>query len=106
MLKEEKEQEITEGMIEIFLAKEGLQEDFHQMISASIVRELAIGQRIVLKGDAEMVEVVQEKGVTETEIEVSEVIEVIEVIEKTETIEETEEIDGIQEKEEIEAIVI
>ena len=103
MQKEEKEQEITEGMIEIFLAKEGLQGDFHQMISASIVRELAIGQRIVLKGDAEMVEVVQEKGVTETEIEVSEVIE---VIEGTETIEETEGIDGIQEKEEIEAIVI
>lgn len=103
MQKEEKEQEITEGMIEIFLAKEGLQGDFHQMISASIVKELAIGQRIVLKEDAEMVEVVQEKGVTETEIEVSEVIE---VIEGTETIEETEGIDGIQEKEEIEAIVI
>lgn len=103
MQKEEKEQGITEGMIEIFLAKEGLQEDFHQMISASIVKELAIGQRIVLKEDAEMVEVVQEKGETETEIEVSEVIE---VIEGTETIEETEGIDGIQEKEEIEAIVI
>jgi len=101
MQKEEKEQEITEGMIEIFLAKEGLQGDFHQMISASIVKELVIGQRIVLKGDAEMVEVVQEKGVTEIEVS-----EVIEVIEGTETIEETEGIDGIQEKEEIEAIVI
>lgn len=93
MQKEEKEQETTEGMIEIFLAKEGLQGDFHQMISASIVKELAIGQRIVLKGDAEIIEVVQDKGVTETEIDVSEVIEVIEVIERTETIEYTEGID-------------
>jgi ACT domain-containing protein len=92
MQREEKEQEITEGMIEIFLAKEGLQEGFHQMISASTVRELAIGQKIVLKEDAEMVEVVQEKEVTGTEIEVSEVIE---AIEETEMIEETEGIDGI-----------
>jgi hypothetical protein len=92
MQKEEKEQEITEGMIEISLAKEGLQGDFHQMISASTVRELAIGQKIVLKEDAEMVEVVQEKEVTGTETEVSEVIE---AIEETEMIEETEGIDGI-----------
>jgi hypothetical protein len=92
MLKEEKEQEITEGMIEIFLAKEGLQEGFHQMISASIVREQAIGLRIVLRGEAEGVEVDQEKEVTEIETEVSEVIEVKEV---TETIEVIEGIDGI-----------
>jgi len=92
MQKEEKEQEITEGMIEISLAKEGLRGDFHQMISASTVRELAIGQKIVLKEDAEMVEVVQEKEVTGTETEVSEVIE---AIEETEMIEETEGIDGI-----------
>ena len=92
MQKEEKEQEIVEGMIEIFLVKEGLQGDFHRMINVSIVRELVIGQRIVLKGDAEMVEVVQEKEVTGTEIEV---LEVIEVTEETETIEETEEIEGI-----------
>jgi ACT domain-containing protein len=62
------------------------------MISASTVRELAIGQKIVLKEDAEMVEVVQEKEVTGTETEVSEVIE---AIEETEMIEETEGIDGI-----------
>jgi hypothetical protein len=92
MQKEENEQEIAEGMIEIFLAKEELQGDFHQMISALIVRELVIGRRIVLKGDAEMAEVVQEIGVKGTEIEVSEVIE---VIEETETIEVIEEIDGI-----------
>lgn len=106
MLKEEKEQEPTEGMIEIFLAKEELLEDFHQMISASIVREQAIGLRIVLREEAEEVEVVQEKEVTGIGTEVSEVIKLIEVIEVTETIEETEGIDEILEKEEIEVIVI
>ena len=112
MQREEKEQEITEGKIEIFLTKEGLKEGFHQMISASIVRELAIGLRIVLRGEAEEVEVVQEKEVIGIGTEVSEVIElielieVIEVIEATEPIEETEGIEEIQEKEEIEVIVI
>ena len=101
MQREEKEQEITEGKIEIFLAKEGLQGGFHQMISASIVRELAIGLRIVLRGEQEEAEVGQETEVIGTEA--SEVIEEIEEIEVIEAIEETEGIAGINQ---IEVIVI
>ena len=110
MQKEEKEQELTEEMKEILVVKEELQEVFHQMISASIVKELVIGLRIVLKKEVEEVEVVQETEETEIEIEVLEEIE-IEVIELTEVTEVTEMIEkevteGIEETEEIAVIVI
>ena len=71
------------------------------MISASTVRGLAIGLRIVLRGEQEEAEVGQETEVIGTEA--SEVIEEIEEIEVIEAIEETEGIAGINQ---IEVIVI
>ena len=99
MQREGREQGIIEGMREI--PREELPEAFHQMISASTVRGLAIGLRIVLRGEQEEAEVGQETEVIG--IEASEVIEEIEEIEVIEAIEETEGIAGINQ---IEVIVI
>ena len=99
MQREGREQGIIEGMREI--PREELPEAFHQMISASTVRGLAIGLRIVLRGEQEEAEVGQETEVIGTEA--SEVIEEIEEIEVIEAIEETEGIAGINQ---IEVIVI
>ena len=99
MQREGREQGIIEGMREI--PREELPEAFHQMISASTVRGLAIGLRIVLRGEQEEAEVGQETEVIGTEA--SEVIEEIEEIEEIEAIEETEGIAGINQ---IEVIVI
>ena len=96
MQREGREQGIIGGMREI--PREELPEAFHQMISASTVRGLAIGLRIVLRGEQEEAEVGQETEVIGTEA--SEVIEEIEVIE---AIEGTEGIAGINQ---IEVIVI
>ena len=99
MQREGREQGIIEGMREI--PREELPEAFHQMISASTVRGLAIGLRIVLRGEQEEAEVGQETEVIGTEA--SEVIEEIEEIEVIEAIEGTEGIAGINQ---IEVIVI
>ena len=99
MQREGREQGIIEGMREI--PREELPEAFHQMISASTVRGLAIGLRIVLRGEQEEEEVGQETEVIGTEA--SEVIEEIEEIEEIEVIEGTEGIAGINQ---IEVIVI
>ena len=99
MQREGREQGIIEGMRES--PREELPEAFHQMISASTVRGLAIGLRIVLRGEQEEAEVGQETEVIGTEA--SEVIEEIEEIEVIEAIEETEGIAGINQ---IEVIVI
>ena len=99
MQREGREQGIIGGMREI--PREELPEAFHQMISASTVRGLAIGLRIVLRGEQEEAEVGQETEVIGTEA--SEVIEEIEEIEVIEAIEETEGIAGINQ---IEVIVI
>ena len=99
MQREGREQGIIEGMREI--PREELPEAFHQMISASTVRGLAIGLRIVLRGEQEEAEVGQETEVIGTEA--SEVIEEIEEIEVIEAIDETEGIAGINQ---IEVIVI
>ena len=96
MQREGREQGIIGGMREI--PREELPEAFHQMISASTVRGLAIGLRIVLRGEQEEAEVGQETEVIGTEA--SEVIEEIEVIE---AIEGTEGLAGINQ---IEVIVI
>jgi hypothetical protein len=99
MQREGREQGIIGGMREI--PREELPEAFHQMISASTVRGLAIGLRIVLRGEQEEAEVGQETEVIGTEA--SEVIEEIEEIEVIEAIEGTEGIAGINQ---IEVIVI
>ena len=99
MQREGREQGIIEGMRAN--PREELPEAFHQMISASTVRGLAIGLRIVLRGEQEEAEVGQETEVIGTEA--SEVIEEIEEIEVIEAIEETEGIAGINQ---IEVIVI
>ena len=99
MQREGREQGIIERMRQI--PREELPEAFHQMISASTVRGLAIGLRIVLRGEQEEAEVGQETEVIGTEA--SEVIEEIEEIEVIEAIEETEGIAGINQ---IEVIVI
>ena len=99
MQREGREQGIIGGMREI--PREELPEAFHQMISASTVRGLAIGLRIVLRGEQEEAEVGQETEVIGTEA--SEVIEEIEEIEEIEAIEGTEGIAGINQ---IEVIVI
>ena len=99
MQREGREQGIIEGPRHP--PREELPEAFHQMISASTVRGLAIGLRIVLRGEQEEAEVGQETEVIGTEA--SEVIEEIEEIEVIEAIEETEGIAGINQ---IEVIVI
>jgi hypothetical protein len=99
MQREGREQGIIGGMREI--PREELPEAFHQMISASTVRGLAIGLRIVLRGEQEEAEVGQETEVIGTEA--SEEIEEIEEIEVIEAIEGTEGIAGINQ---IEVIVI
>ena len=91
MQREGREQGIIGGMREI--PREELPEAFHQMISASTVRGLAIGLRIVLRGEQEEAEVGQEtettidKLIVETIIEVEEIIVEIEgtTVEKEET---------------------
>ena len=102
MQREGREQGIIGGMREI--PREELPEAFHQMISASTGRGLAIGLRIVLRGEQEEAEVGQETEVIGTEA--SEVIEEIEEIEEIEVIEAIEGTEGIAGINQIEVIVI